>query len=267
MSTHTQLLRTRFAAIAKLQNQTAKTLTSDPADLCAVASSLPVSLDTINELLKHRTEIPGDGRSINACEYEALLDFFRTDEPGFSSQLKGKPNLISVSDQGRLIVLEASGRDLSTFSLPALTRFPHLEALMIGSRVSTPVCDLSPIGALSRHRALTLVGFSCETLDWTSNLRTLTNLSIRCAAFESAAPFGALKNLETLSFHDVALADYQTLKMLPPLNELTMRRCGLTDVSMLADLQVRGYLNLKTNEITDVRPLERLMSSVSRTNL
>ena len=75
--------------------------------------------------------------------------------------------------------------------------------------------------------------------------------------FEDISSFANLKKLESLSINFSGITDISCLRELP-LKYLSLYRCGLSDVSVLADIKTLEDVSLMYNAIEDVSPFAEL---------
>ena len=90
----------------------------------------------------------------------------------------------------------------------------------------------------------------------------LTSLTIENGVASELSYIGALSNLETLTISGVTVSqdNLAAIAKLPNLKKLTLKKCGLSGISVLADATGITHLDLSGNAIKDITAVSKMKS-------
>jgi len=129
--------------------------------------------------------------------------------------------ITQISQLTRLTDLDLRGNPIN--DITPLATLTNLESLNLRDN---PIKDLSPLRKLTNLRELNLHGISLGD-------NPIADLS----------PLSKLTNLRELNLHGIPLGNkISLLHSLPNLSRLNIRDCGVTDISLLAELMADGIL-------------------------
>ena len=215
---------------------------------------------TCGENKKPKTICPSCGADITAWESREAFGTPHTidckvfPDPNLETAIRGvvkKPEgSLSASDLEKVIVLIASGRNISNLS--GLEYCVNLQELYLtGNHIS----NLSPLAGLSNLQELFLGNNNISDLSALAGLANLETLSLIANNISDISPLARLSKLRELNLSNNKISNTSPLAGLTSLKELDLEGNNISGIRALVGLTKLKWLDLRSNNITDLNHL------------
>ena len=133
--------------------------------------------------------------------------------------------------------------DASSYQIADLEGIQHLRNLAFLNLRDNSITDITQLSTLVRLADLNLRGNAVSDIAPLAALTNLESLNLRNNSITDLTPLVMLTNLRELNLYGIQLRDdIALLKNYPNLMRLNVRSCGISDLSLLAELMARGIL-------------------------
>ena len=171
-------------------------------------------------------------------------------ETAIRGVVKKPEGSLSASDLEKVIVLIASGRNISDLS--GLEYCVNLQELYLSDN---HIRDISALAELSNLEVLGLVANYINDISALAGLSNLETLSLSGNSISDISALARLSALRELNLRDNRINSISALAELTSLKELDLEGNDISDISALAGMTNLKYLDLRDNNITDLNHL------------
>ena len=165
-----------------------------------------------------------------------------------------------------LSVTRVEFEDLSCFKNKNLKKLERLSLAGLSGSVSDGnigcLKSLSGIEGATNLKVLNIDNTEIEKLELLSSISTLEELyASDTSKLTSLKGIENNINMKTISISSSGLYDIDSLKQLRDITNLTLSKCKITDISFIGNLNKIVNLNLKDNNISNLKPLEKIITN------
>ena len=171
-------------------------------------------------------------------------------ETAIRGVVKKPEGSLSASDLEKVIVLIASGRNISDLS--GLEYCVNLQELYLSDN---HIRDISALAELSNLEVLGLVANYINDISALAGLSNLETLSLSGNSISNISPLARLSALRELNLRDNRINSISALAGLTSLKELDLEGNDISDIRALVGMTNLKYLDLRDNNITDLNHL------------